>query len=70
MIFEFIPVVIIPISKLLGNYNYLAVTPQISEIIPISKLLGNYNRLASRALIALIIPISKLLGNYNLAVLK
>ena len=34
---------IIPISKLLGNYNTELVKAFGPEIIPISKLLGNYN---------------------------
>ena len=39
----FIIIVIIPISKLLGNYNNSNNTCDIGYIIPISKLLGNYN---------------------------
>ena len=34
---------IIPISKLLGNYNLNSTLKTASRIIPISKLLGNYN---------------------------
>ena len=34
---------IIPISKLLGNYNYHNIFLSSNYIIPISKLLGNYN---------------------------
>ena len=34
---------IIPISKLLGNYNYRIEFDKEYTIIPISKLLGNYN---------------------------
>ena len=34
---------IIPISKLLGNYNRIPTLKQTLLIIPISKLLGNYN---------------------------
>ena len=34
---------IIPISKLLGNYNIREFIKQAHYIIPISKLLGNYN---------------------------
>ena len=34
---------IIPISKLLGNYNRKGFEAFFEEIIPISKLLGNYN---------------------------
>ena len=37
------PVEIIPISKLLGNYNTLTLLNSMLLIIPISKLLGNYN---------------------------
>ena len=36
---------IIPISKLLGNYNLDDVDNETETIIPISKLLGNYNTL-------------------------
>ncbi len=57
---------IIPISKLLGNYNWTAYQSMLQTIIPISKLLGNYNNQSQDVAIALIIPISKLLGNYNL----
>ena len=35
--------VIIPISKLLGNYNNVLAEAIKTKIIPISKLLGNYN---------------------------
>ena len=35
---------IIPISKLLGNYNPRLATAGTHRIIPISKLLGNYNQ--------------------------
>ena len=35
---------IIPISKLLGNYNIISLVINNNLIIPISKLLGNYNR--------------------------
>ena len=48
MIFEFMPVVIIPISKLLGNYNCVLNLLSMQAIIPISKLLGNYNEQALR----------------------
>ena len=34
---------IIPISKLLGNYNHFHALFSEYNIIPISKLLGNYN---------------------------
>ena len=34
---------IIPISKLLGNYNWKSYRSTFKSIIPISKLLGNYN---------------------------
>ena len=37
--------VIIPISKLLGNYNLEVRRSRVLGIIPISKLLGNYNTL-------------------------
>ena len=56
---------IIPISKLLGNYNVIALIELFRLIIPISKLLGNYNPGATHSAVTLIIPISKLLGNYN-----
>ena len=56
---------IIPISKLLGNYNNNVIEGETVDIIPISKLLGNYNITADPAMIITIIPISKLLGNYN-----
>ena len=36
---------IIPISKLLGNYNAVEKRLARERIIPISKLLGNYNTL-------------------------
>ena len=56
---------IIPISKLLGNYNSKSRWIQDYGIIPISKLLGNYNAVAEAVEAVPIIPISKLLGNYN-----
>ena len=56
---------IIPISKLLGNYNHAIAITWLIIIIPISKLLGNYNPPNVSMLNAPIIPISKLLGNYN-----
>ena len=56
---------IIPISKLLGNYNLKAGDVITVDIIPISKLLGNYNFAWAQHLDDAIIPISKLLGNYN-----
>ena len=57
--------IIIPISKLLGNYNANALQITPLQIIPISKLLGNYNAFAKQRRSYTIIPISKLLGNYN-----
>ena len=57
---------IIPISKLLGNYNYATARPKPPKIIPISKLLGNYNQHGRHVVRRVIIPISKLLGNYNI----
>ena len=57
--------VIIPISKLLGNYNLRVLDHRIFSIIPISKLLGNYNIKVVELADCRIIPISKLLGNYN-----
>ena len=56
---------IIPISKLLGNYNSARVVNNAEKIIPISKLLGNYNGYQHMHHRHHIIPISKLLGNYN-----
>ena len=56
---------IIPISKLLGNYNIYKSNAPFIYIIPISKLLGNYNEYGNSIPISFIIPISKLLGNYN-----
>ena len=56
---------IIPISKLLGNYNIGSLFIIVGSIIPISKLLGNYNILVWQKFQRFIIPISKLLGNYN-----
>ena len=56
---------IIPISKLLGNYNKGKQIGITGRIIPISKLLGNYNEASGNAIGLPIIPISKLLGNYN-----
>ena len=60
--------VIIPISKLLGNYNNDYMHKKLGFIIPISKLLGNYNRDFTDSNGKVIIPISKLLGNYNIVV--
>ena len=40
---------IIPISKLLGNYNLSCKDKPLLMIIPISKLLGNYNVLGVRS---------------------
>ena len=57
--------IIIPISKLLGNYNIKAGGQAKVLIIPISKLLGNYNNSFLLKVEPSIIPISKLLGNYN-----
>ena len=59
---------IIPISKLLGNYNEVADDIVRVQIIPISKLLGNYNFGLYFTTFFWIIPISKLLGNYNVMV--
>ena len=56
---------IISISKLLGNYNYDAMTGDARAIISISKLLGNYNSALAFFGSGVIISISKLLGNYN-----
>ncbi len=56
---------IIPISKLLGNYNPFMPELIALPIIPISKLLGNYNIREFIKQAHYIIPISKLLGNYN-----
>ena len=56
---------IIPISKLLGNYNAYGGSMHSRAIIPISKLLGNYNPSLALSKSTHIIPISKLLGNYN-----
>ena len=41
---------IIPISKLLGNYNCQQINVCRMLIIPISKLLGNYNTKAGKFL--------------------
>ena len=57
--------IIIPISKLLGNYNDVRADLDNRVIIPISKLLGNYNLALRHERGIPIIPISKLLGNYN-----
>ena len=59
------PNTIIPISKLLGNYNVFILVIMSIKIIPISKLLGNYNPRMQSLRLRDIIPISKLLGNYN-----
>ena len=58
-------ITIIPISKLLGNYNCCRNSRFSGCIIPISKLLGNYNLGRISFYRSSIIPISKLLGNYN-----
>ena len=65
MIYVYIIQIIIPISKLLGNYNRTADGNSAHSIIPISKLLGNYNHTGDHRQQDRIIPISKLLGNYN-----
>ena len=59
-------ILIISISKLLGNYNTCLRLLFITTIISISKLLGNYNSSDDVNLFTIIISISKLLGNYNI----
>ena len=54
---------IIPISKLLGNYNFGSISQRAFIIIPISKLLGNYNSL--RVFILGILIISSITILYN-----
>ena len=55
---------IIPISKLLGNYNLIINHKTLIWIIPISKLLGNYNLIICNIPI-LIVPILTLLNKIS-----
>ena len=55
--------IIIPISKLLGNYNRIECGKRAFTIIPISKLLGNYNSLRVFILGVLIISFITILYN-------
>ena len=57
---------IIPISKLLGNYNSRMVISNNPAIIPISKLLGNYNKPGHTVPRGAIISISKFIRNPSL----
>ena len=56
---------IIHLSKLLGNYNLYKLIRIEHGIIHLSKLLGNYNCHYKRSSPINIIHLSKLLGNYN-----
>ena len=60
---EVLRAAIIPISKLLGNYNALTYLQMLGQIIPISKLLGNYNSL--RVFILGVLIISSITILYN-----
>ena len=56
---------IIQLSKLSGNYNFLSAVMSCIIIIQLSKLSGNYNMLWTKIYTKYIIQLSKLSGNYN-----